>query len=132
MSSEEPQKSVLRERVADGVVVIYLGTILRGGGDYLLKDRLDALVRCGHREVLVNLKDLPYVDSTELGRLIRAHLSVRQAGGRVRLCNLSERTMTLMKMTRLDSVLDIYGTEEEALATIRGGSGSPSPDGTRL
>ena len=44
---------------------------------------------------------------------------MRQAGGRVRLCNLSEKVRTLMKMTRLDTVLDLYATEEEALASIR-------------
>lgn len=76
-------------------------------------------MRQGSLDVLVNLQQLPYIDSTELGRLIRAHISVRQAGGRVRLCNLSERVVTLLKLSRLDTVLEIHGTEEEALACIR-------------
>ena len=59
------------------------------------------------------------MDSIELGRLIRCHLSVRQAGGCVRLCNLSEKVRMRMKMTRLDTVLKLYGSEEEALEGIR-------------
>ena len=119
MSSREPQASVLHERVEDGIVVLYVEKRLHGEGEVTLRERLDALVRRGSSDVLVNLQNLPYVDSSELGRLIRAHISVRQAGGRVRLCNLSERVATLVKMTRLDTVLEIFGTEEEALRQMR-------------
>jgi anti-anti-sigma factor len=119
MMSGIPQTAaVLHERIVDGVLIVYLERGLKGQGEATLKERLDSLVREGHREVLINLKNLPYVDSTELGRLIRAHISVRQSGGRVRLCNLSEKVKTLMKLTRLETVLDIYETEEEALAGI--------------
>jgi anti-anti-sigma factor len=103
----------------DGVTIVYVERGLKGQGEATLRDRLDALVRQGHLDVLINLKHMPYVDSTELGRLIRAHLSVRQAGGRVRLCGMSDKVMSLMRLTRLDTVLDLYGTEEEALAGMR-------------
>jgi anti-sigma B factor antagonist len=114
--------SIIKERNVDGVVILSLERGLKGMGEATLKERLDELVRAGHLQILVDLGGLPYVDSTELGRLIRCHLSVRQAGGRVRLCNLSEKVRMLMKMTRLDTVLELYGSEEEALEGIRGGS----------
>ena len=114
--------SIIKERNVDGVVILSLERGLKGMGEATLKERLDELVRAGHIQILIDLGGLPYVDSTELGRLIRCHLSVRQAGGRVRLCNLSEKVRMLMKMTRLDTVLELYGSEEEALEGIRGGS----------
>ncbi len=107
------------ERIVDGVIILSVEKELKGEGEAALRERLDALVRQGHLQILINLRDVPHVDSTELGRIIRSHISVRQAGGRVRLCNLTDRVMTLMKMTRLDTVLDIYGTEEDALAAFR-------------
>ncbi len=110
---------MLHERIEDGIVVMYVERALKGPGEVTLRERLDELARKGSLDVVVNLQHLPYVDSTELGRLIRAHISVRQAGGHVRLCNLSERVVTLLKLSRLDTVLEIYGTEEEALAQIR-------------
>src|SRR5436309_4159848 len=122
--------SIIKERDVDGVVILSLERGLKGLGEATLKERLDELVRAGHMQILIDLGGLPYVDSTELGRLIRCHLSIRQAGGRVRLCNLSDRVRQLMKMTRLDTVLDIYATEAEALAGIRAGgslrAGDPS------
>lgn len=111
---------MIHERKSGEVVILSVERTLKGECEAELKERLDGLVREGHLDILINLKAFPYLDSTELGRLIRCHLSVRKAGGRVRLCNLSPRIMTLMQMTRLDTVLDLFGTEEEALAAIGG------------
>jgi len=110
---------VFEERVVDGVVVICPERGLKGEAEYLLKDRIDALVREGRLEILIDLKYMPRIDSSELGRLIRSHISARQAGAKVRLCGLSDKVMILMKMTRLDTVLDLHETEEEALRSIR-------------
>jgi anti-sigma B factor antagonist len=118
MASSFSSPHIIRERRAEDVVILSVGRALKGEGEAILKNRLDELVREGILQILIDLKELPYVDSTELGRLIRCHLSVRQAGGRVRLCNLSPKIMSLMKLTRLDTVLELYGTEEEALAGI--------------
>lgn len=107
------------ERIVEGVIILSVEKELKGEGEAALRERLDALVRQGHLQILINLRDVPHVDSTELGRIIRSHISIRKAGGRVRLCNLSERVMTLMKLTHLDTVLEIYGTEEEALDAFR-------------
>ncbi len=114
-----PADQVFEEHSVDGVVIISLERGLKGEVEYLLKERIDALVRQGQLEILIDMKHMLRIDSSELGRLIRSHLSARQAGGKVRLCNLSDKVMVLMKMTRLDTVLDLHDTEEEALRSIR-------------
>ncbi len=107
-----------RERNVDGVTILTVERVLKGTLEALLKERLDGLVREGRLQIVIDLAHVPYLDSSEIGRIIRAHLSVRQAGGRVRLCNLSERVLALMELTRLHTVLELYRTEEEALAAI--------------
>jgi anti-anti-sigma factor len=124
-----PETNAFSEREVDGVIILVVNRGLKGEGEYALRERLEVLVRERRVHILINLKQLPYIDSSELGRLIRAHNAVRQAGGRVRLCHLSQRVMDLMKLTHLDTVLDIYGTEEEALAAMKR---SGSPDGYPL
>jgi anti-sigma B factor antagonist len=111
---------MIHERKSGKVVILSVERSLKGVGEAALKDRLDALVHEGHLDILVDLKACGYLDSSEIGRLIRCHLSVRKAGGRVRLCNLSPRILSLMKMTRLDTVMDLFGTEAQALAAING------------
>jgi len=110
--------SAFAERDVNGVRILTLDKGLKGETENLLRLRLEQLVRSGHTNILVDLEHMPYMDSTELGRLIRSHLAVRQAGGRVRLCNLSAKVLTLMRLTHLDTVLDLYQTEKEALASI--------------
>jgi anti-sigma B factor antagonist len=107
------------ERVVDGVAIVSIGRGLKGDAQEALRQHLDSLLRRGFDRILIDLKEVPYIDSSDLGRLIRCHLSIRQAGGRVRLCNLSARVREVMKMTRLDTVLDLYETEEEALSSLQ-------------
>ncbi len=111
--------STLEEYTVDGVIIVRVERGLKGSGEASLKERLDTLVREGHLEILIDMRGMPFVDSSELGRLIRSHLSVRQAGGRVRLCNLAPRVAALMKITKLDTILELYDTEAQALASIR-------------
>ncbi len=114
-----PETNAFSEREVDGVIILTVNKGLKGEGENVLRDRLEVLVREHRAHILIDLKLLPYIDSTELGRLIRAHNAVRQVGGRVRVCNLSSRIMELMRLTRLHTVLDLYHTEEEALAAMK-------------
>ena len=109
-----------QERNVGGVTILTVERSLKGQLESLLKERVDELVLEGNIQIIVNLRKVPYIDSSDIGRLIRSHLSVRQAGGRVRLCHLSDRVLTVLKMMKLDTVLDLYPTEELALASIQG------------
>jgi anti-sigma B factor antagonist len=111
---------MIHERKSGKVVILSIERTLKGDCEAALKERLDALVSHGNPDILIDLKACAYLDSAEIGRLIRCHLSVRKAGGRVRLCNLSPRILNLMKMTRLDTVMDLFGTEEQALSALDG------------
>lgn len=127
MSGPDDSTSVYRERVVDGVLILSLRRSLRGMGEAGLRDRIDECVRLGQLQILMDLSEVPFIDSTELGRLIRCHLSVRQAGGRVRLFSVPERVLSLLRMSRLETVLDVYPTEVEALAAVRTAA-SPEAD----
>jgi anti-sigma B factor antagonist len=111
--------SRFQESEVDGITILSLEPGIRGTIEFQLKDRIDDLVRHGRLQIVVDLRNVPYVDSSDIGRIIRAHLSMRQAGGRVRLCHLSERVLAVLKMSRLDSVLEIYATLEEAMAVVQ-------------
>jgi anti-sigma B factor antagonist len=120
MASGSGSAFAVRERLVDGVAVLSFSRGLKGEGEEALKQLIDDLVRRGQLRVLIDLGEVPYLDSSDLGRLIRCHISIRQAGGRVRLCRLSERVRGIMKMTRLDTVMEIYDTEAAALASLAG------------
>jgi anti-anti-sigma factor len=109
---------VYSERTEAGVTILTVERELRGTLESHLKDRIDRLVSEGCLHIVIDLKKIAYMDSSDIGRIIRAHLSARRAGARVRLCNLSERVMSVMKISRLDTVLEIYDDETDAMAVI--------------
>jgi anti-sigma B factor antagonist len=125
MALLRPSLCVVEEREIDGVTVLSIGRDLMPPDECPLRDRIDVLVELGRFDVLIDLRHCLDMDSSDIGRLIRAHHSMRKAGGLVRLCNVGSNVTTLLEMTRLNTVLDIHPTEEAALAAVRGIEGGP-------
>ncbi len=112
--------SISRERDVEGVTVLSLRHDFLESGECLLKARVDALVAAGRERILLDLEAMANMDSSDIGRLIRAHLSVRRTGGRIHLCKVLPGVRSLLAMTRLDTVFDIYETEEAGVAALSG------------
>jgi anti-anti-sigma factor len=65
--------------------------------------------------IVVNLKDVTFVDSTGLSTLIYAMKRARELDGEVRLCCLQSPVRMLFELTRLDKVFEIFTNEEDAI-----------------
>ena len=72
----------------------------------------------GHREFLLNLEHLSYVDSMGIGEMVGVYTRVRKLGGNVKLCHVSPRVQEILIATRLDDVLESLGSEDEAVARM--------------
>ncbi len=81
----------------------------------LLRVRIRAM-EC--RAVVVNCRDVPYIDSTGMGCLVSLFITLRNTGGAFALAEASERTRSILALTKLDTVLPIYGTETQALDAV--------------
>ncbi len=75
---------------------------------------LDQVAR-GHRKILLNLREVSYIDSSGLGQLFACSTALRQAGGQMRICNASLRALDLLRITHLASILDPDKDEATAL-----------------
>ena len=76
----------IQERTIEGVVVLDLtGKLTIGEGDELLKERISNLVQQGHRNLLLNLEGVPYIDSAGLGEIVRTYTTVSRQGGKLKL-----------------------------------------------
>ena len=81
-----------------------------------VKGRLGQVVADGARRVVVDLGEVPFVDSSGLGALIGGLKAARQAGGDLRLARPAQQAQTILELTTLNRVLRPYATVEEALA----------------
>jgi anti-anti-sigma factor len=70
-----------RRTVAGDVIVLDLkGKMTLGEGDELLKDKINSLVQQGRRKVILNLEDVPYIDSAGLGEIVRTYTTNQPSG----------------------------------------------------
>jgi anti-sigma B factor antagonist len=107
------------ERTIGDVVLLDLkGKITLGEGDELLKDKVNSLVNQGHKKIVLNLADVPYIDSAGLGEVVRTYTTVSRQGGSLKLLNLTKRITDLLSITKLLTVFETFDSENEAVRSF--------------
>nr|WP_205693056.1 STAS domain-containing protein [Cellulomonas sp. IC4_254] len=86
-----------------------------------LREKLTGLVDAGHVDLVVNLTEVRFMDSTGLGLLVGVLKRVRGLDGRLQLVIDSERLLKVFRITALTQVFTIRETVNEALAADREG-----------
>lgn len=81
------------------------------------KEQLTEIIQQGESQILLNLAEVEFIDSSGLGTLLSL---LRQLGaqGNLMLCSVDENVMNLLRLTRLNRVFQIYADEAEAMATL--------------
>ena len=97
------------------VTILDLTGKLAGEASDTLADRIDDLIDAGRTRLILNLRGVAFIDSAALGGLLSKRVAVMNAGGQLRLLNLTERIWDLMVTTKLELVFDTYSSEEDAL-----------------
>ncbi|HET6957362.1 MAG TPA: STAS domain-containing protein [Vicinamibacterales bacterium] len=109
----------IEERAVGDVVVLDLkGKVTLGEGDELLKDKVNSLVNQGHKKIVLNLADVPYIDSAGLGEVVRTYTTVSRQGGSLKLLNLTKRITDLLSITKLLTVFETFDSENEAVRSF--------------
>ena len=109
----------IEERVVGDVVVLDLtGKITLGDGDELLTDKVNSLLNQGRKKIVLNLADVPYIDSAGLGEIVRTYTTVSRQGGNLKLLALTKRITDLLAITKLLTVFETYETESEAVQSF--------------
>src|SRR5271166_1183317 len=109
----------LATRTKDGILVVDCsGRIVFGEESSLLRDTIKQAVSQNNRIVL-NLGDVNYIDSGGLGTLVALRTTAQNAGGTIKLTNLTKRVGDLMQVTKLLTVFDVYDSEAEGIESFR-------------
>jgi len=109
---------ITERNVGDVVVLDLKGKITLGEGDELLKDKVNSLVNQGHKKIVLNLADVPYIDSAGLGEVVRTYTTVSRQGGSLKLLNLTKRITDLLSITKLLTVFETFDSENEAVRSF--------------
>ncbi len=107
-------ESTLHE--TEGIQICDLkGTITAGESASLLRQVFKDSLAAGQRRLVVNLKQVDFIDSTGLGTLILGHSTMNANGGAMKLANLSKRSIELLIITKLSTVFEIYTDVQDAV-----------------
>jgi anti-sigma B factor antagonist len=89
-------------------------------GDALadLRDSIREALAGDQKNILLNLAEVSYIDSSGLGQLIGSYATVTNRGGQMKLLNLQKRVNDLMQITKLLTVFETYTNEEAALKSF--------------
>ena len=109
----------ITSRAIAGITILDMdGRITLGDDLAAFRHAISDLTVGGNRRVLLNLRDVPYVDSSGIGELVSAFKGVRKAGGELKLLNLTPKVRTLLKITRLDTIIDVKEDEATAIGSF--------------
>jgi|SRR5271157_2703344 len=123
MEGRGPVKMQTATRQAGGVTVVDIsGRITVGEGNVVLREIVRDLAEKGKKAIVLNLGEVQYIDSSGIGELVKAHTTIRNQGGQLKLTNLSKRVHDLLEMTRLSAVFDIQKDEASAIKSFGGSS----------
>ncbi|MFI5118185.1 MAG: STAS domain-containing protein [Terriglobales bacterium] len=106
-------------RQVEGVTIVDLsGRIKLGEGSSVLRDTVKDLLGKGQKNILLNLGDISYIDSSGIGELVSAFTSVRNQGGELKLLHLTKKVHDLLQITKLYTVFDVKDDEASAISAF--------------
>ena len=110
----------IASREVNGVTVLDLsGRITLGEGSVQLRDAIRGLISKGQKNILLNLADVNYIDSSGLGELVSAFTTAKNQQADVKLLNLTKKVHDLLQLTKLYTVFDIKDDEASAIASFK-------------
>ena len=108
----------IQQKDREGIVVLEMkGRITVGKEATALREKVAELTAASQKNLVLDLANVDYIDSTGLGALVMCATTLRKAGGNVKLVNLNKRNIELLVMTKLATVFEIFTDETDAVGS---------------
>jgi anti-sigma B factor antagonist len=109
----------IEERVVSGITVLDVdGRMSASSPERLLGSAVRALLQRDRKRIVVNMQKVPYIDSTGLAEIVESYHTTTRRGGAFKLVQLTPHVRELLTVTMLLTVLDVFETEADALASF--------------
>ncbi len=101
------------------VVVLSLSDNIIGASDSaMLNDKIHELADAGSKKVVLDFSRVQWLNSSGIGTVISAMTTLRNAGGHLKMAAVPEKIMTILTVTKLTTVLEIYPTVQAAVQSF--------------
>jgi anti-sigma B factor antagonist len=110
----------IEERLIGPVTILdIVGRLTMDQAAEHLKDKINSLVSQQRTHIVLNLKNVPYIDSSGLGQLVASYGTVMKSGGALKLLSVNARNHDLLSITRLVTVFESFDSEAEAVQSFQ-------------
>ena len=110
--------SANKRQIGSVTIVDISGRIVLGEESASLRSLVSDLLSKGRKEILLNLADVDYIDSSGLGHMVAAFTSVRKQEGQLKLLKVTNKVRDLIQITRLYTVFEIMDDEAVAVKSF--------------
>jgi anti-sigma B factor antagonist len=107
-------------RIDTGVAVIeFDGDVTLGEGSSFLRDTITQALAQGHKNILLDLENVSYIDSAGLGELVGCNSLARSQGAAIKLVYLNKKVRGLLQITKLITIFETFDDETIAVRSFR-------------
>ena len=118
----------IEHRMNGQVAILDLfGRLTMGEGSVTLREGVRRVLAEGHKDILINMRDVGYVDSSGLGELISAFSTAKREHARLKLINLANRVHGLLQLTKLLTIFETFENEEDAIRSFEALGATSAP-----
>jgi anti-sigma B factor antagonist len=117
-ASQRMSLKIESREVAHVSILDIHGRIVLGEEIHQLRDAVRELLKQDKKKIILNLANVDYIDSSGVGELVGSFTTVRNAGGELKLLNLTEKVKDILYVTKLYTVFDIKDDEFHAVKSF--------------
>lgn len=114
----EANITIRTQQVNDRCASVILAGRLDAGNAQTIKETLMQFINAGTTHLVVDLAQVPFIDSAGLAALVSALKATRRVGGSVLLSGIQPQARTVFSLTMLDQIFTIHPSLEAALASL--------------
>jgi anti-sigma B factor antagonist len=109
----------MTDREVTGVTVVEIeGRIVLGEESNAFRERVKGLLANGKKKIVLDMKNVTYIDSAGLGTLVASFHSSRQQGATLKLANLGTKFREVLQVTKLYTVFETFDSEAAAIGSF--------------
>jgi anti-sigma B factor antagonist len=106
----------IRRREKEAVVILDLqGRLVVGEPSQRLREAINQENAEARKNIILDLEGVDYIDSTGLGSMVICYTTLQKAGGTLKLLKLNKRNIELLLLTKLSTIFEIFGEEQDAI-----------------
>jgi anti-sigma B factor antagonist len=111
--------NIAHRRTNDIAIIDLQGNIMSEDGDLELRAAVASVLESGVKKVILNMGEVPYLDSAGLSEVVRSFVAINKRGGRMALIDLTRKVNDLLTVAKLLTIFETFESEADAVRSFQ-------------